>query len=224
MAAPKGIIATLVAGMALLAAGPALAAQCPVPPNGELSVAVKLATAPVTYRTDLDRAKLATIAAGVAMGRHGGHVMGLTVSNYAVETLASHQAEQAPDGRWCLWLRRIEAKLSIPVMTVYVASNYAQGSCQYRQILEHEHEHVRITEAALRAAGPRLEAHLRKAIGAMNPLLVSNRAVSNKVVEAAMARSVQSFMNELSQQADRANVAIDTKASYDKVASNCRKW
>lgn len=216
------VFATLLL-LALPAAAQA-AGQCPAPADRGVAVSVRLETRAPRYRTDLDRRALSRLAGGSAVAGHRGDVLGLTVSSYAVDVRTRHQATPAADGGWCLWPRRIAARLFIPEMTVHVAREFGKASCAYRQILDHEHQHVRLIEAALRAAGPRLEKHLRRAAQAAAPVRVSDRARAEQAIDRALDSAVQSFMTDLDQQATSANLAIDTEASYAKVSGNCRKW
>lgn len=201
-----------------------VAGQCPGPADRDVTVTVRLATKAPRYRTDLDRRALSRIADGSAVAGHRGDVLGLTVANYGIDIKTRHQALPAADGGWCLWPRRIEARLFIPEMTVYLAREYGKGGCAHDQILAHEHQHVRLIEATLRTAGPRLEQHLRQAARAAAPLRVRSPAGADRAIKAALDRTVQSFMTDLDQQVSTANLAIDTEASYEKVRGNCRKW
>ena len=227
MGATKGVWAVVVTA-GLMNTVAAAAAPCPAASTGPARVTVRLETAPVTVRADLDRTALSRMAGsvamgGVAIGSHRGEVMGLTVANYALEYEAEQVAVPAGEGRWCARVSRIDARLFIPETTVYVASNYGRDSCPYGQILAHEHEHVAITEATLQAAGPRLEVQLRKMADAA-ALAVGEPAAAEAAIDDTLARSVQGFMATLSERAHRANQRIDTRANYRKVAANCRTW
>lgn len=215
-----------IAVLALLTTTAAAAPPCPA--EGAARVTVRLEMAPATLRTDLDRSALSALAGGmatggVAIGGHRGEVMGLTVANFAVEYESESTTQPVGTGHWCARLSRVDARLFIPETTVYVAADYGKDSCAYDRILAHEHQHVAITEAALKSAGPRLEARLNKvakesALGAGEP------AAAEAALDESMARTVREFMAMLSEQTRRANLGIDTQANYRKVAANCRVW
>lgn len=224
-------IAGAVVIVGLLNTAAAYALSCPISPTGPAQLVIRLEAAPVSVRTDLDRTALSVLAGGVglpagsesaALGGGRGQVMGLTVANYAVEYEAEHQTLSAEHGHWCSRISRVTARLFIPETTIYVASDYAADSCAYSHILVHEHQHVAITEAALQAAGPRLETQLRKL--ADSPLVLATPADAEAAADDALTRSVQTFMATLGETTRRANLSIDTPANYRKVASNCRTW
>lgn len=224
---------TVAVTVGLLKMAAAVAAPCPTATSEAARVTVRLEVAPVVVRADLDRAALAGIAgsvvmggvtaSGIAMGSHRGEVMGITVANYAVEYEAEQVAVPVGDGHWCARVNRVDARLFIPETTVYVASDYGEDSCPYGQILAHEYQHVAITEAAMRAAGPRLTARLHK-IADVPAFSTGDPAAAEAAIDGALARSIQGFMADLSQQAHRANQQIDTPANYRKVAAKCRTW
>jgi hypothetical protein len=44
----------------------------------------------------------------------------------------------------------IPAHLAVPTLTIHIDRRYCPGSCEYSAILDHEQEHVRITQQTLK--------------------------------------------------------------------------
>lgn len=150
---------------------------------------------------------------------------GVTRSRTEVRIEPRYRLASYPDGRVCVMLEALRATWQVVDLTVDVASEYAPGSCQYREVRAHEDEHVRITGYTLRQFGPILKARLERAAAASVPRW--DRAGSRDAVE-RMTRSLSAAGSEVLAefQADlkRRNAAIDTPESYREVSKRCKTW
>ncbi len=61
---------------------------------------------------------------------------------------------------YCVWVANIDLLLAHQVLDVYVASEYAPGSCQYQAILAHEYEHVDVAKRVMRGYEQRIRSAL----------------------------------------------------------------
>lgn len=219
----RGVAAASALALAWLTAVPATAYQCPQPPDTRVHVNVKNEYAKVNYRFDHDRTALNKLATGMAT-THKGSVLGLTVSRYGLKTQTQQQLVKADNGLTCLWIRRVDATLYIPDTTIYIASNYKQGSCQYNAVLEHEQEHVRLTRNLLPGFSSRLEQELKAQLGRINPVVTRAPDNASRIVQREIEKSMGAFMQRLENERDRANAHIDTEASYNRTAARCPRW
>ncbi len=200
------------------------ALRCPQPADTRVRVTVHTSYSGIDYRHDLDRAALTNFASGMAITSHGGNILGLTVSRYSLQMETHQQYVQADNGMSCMWIRQVDATLSVPDMTIFVAANYRQGTCQYNAVLEHEYEHVRLTRGLLPGAAKRLEGELRRQLSRINPIVSRNPNSGARVAQDAVQRAMAEFMKRLEVERNRANAAIDTAHSYRRVAARCPQW
>lgn len=175
----------------------------------------------MAVRNDLDRKELANLAGMAAV--HDDGILGLTISRYALRAL-THSTYTHTDDHVCLWVERIEAALSIPEMVVYVAREYAPGSCQYDAVMEHEREHVRITGGLLQPFARRVEADLKARMAAAMPLTATTLADAEIAARRHLESAMAALIGELEAERISANAHLDTEDSYRHTAGRCSDW
>lgn len=222
--ARRSWIGTLVVLAAVSLSSAAHALRCPQPADTRVQVTVNTSYSGITYRHDLDRTALTNFASGMAITSYGGSILGLTVSRYSLQMETHQQYGQADNGMSCMWIRRVDATLSVPDMTIFIAANYPKGTCQYNAVLEHEYEHVRLTRGLLPGAAKRLEGELRRQLSRINPIVSSSHNSGARVAQDAVQQGMAGFMRRLEVERDRSNAAIDTAHSYRQVAARCPQW
>lgn len=217
------LVVCVTVGLAFLA--PADASECP--PRGhvyatapvELDIAVPQ---PVVHNTR-SRSEITRLAGNDSMV--GVHNAGLTRSRTEFRIQPRFQLATFGDGRACVMLERLTASWKIIELTVDVAREYAPGTCQYREVLAHEDEHVRINRYTLSQFAPMLEARLRRAAAAMTPRW--DRKGSREAME-SMTRELKAagaeVLAEFQAELKKRHGAIDTPESYREVARKCDRW
>lgn len=207
-------------------AGAARAAGCAKPPGFEQAqVQVEASLAQPQYRTDLNRNQLTAMSGkrqsnAAAAGR--GHSLGLTYAEFFTQWRIRTFSQRRGAG-FCHWIGGAEVTLGMPSLTVYVASEYAPGSCQYNTIKLHENEHVRINQAVVRKFVPILQERLQREIQRINPL-INNEPDGRRAAAAALDRVVKEVIAEMYRERDRHNGAIDTRENYERTGQRCDSW
>jgi hypothetical protein len=226
---PKKPLRPLVSGLAVLlvlaASAPGMAAKCnlePVSPRFVLSNdAIK-----VKYNHGLGRGSIATKARrlGFSGGRPNVDISGLTSSSYETRYQVKVQTRKIGRNRYCAQLLSVEAWAGFTGMTVYVAREYKRGSCQYRAILDHEHQHVAINRRVFQKYLPKIEKTLRATARKMGPFVASSPNGAGKIVTNRLKAALRPTASALDRALDKSNANIDTKANYKRVNARCRKW
>lgn len=217
-------IGPLGAGLLLLAAGPVLAdAGCgglEAPGKPQVEITVEPAERPpvVAVSAAEIRRRAGTLGSGLVEAK----TRGLTVNQMAGE--ARYQLSQVtlPNGRACAALAGIVVRLANQEVTILVDRRYPEGSCERRVILEHEREHLRINNEALRD-GERplrdaLQAVARRWAGRWVPVGETKRL--DREVQGAVEEAVRRIRAE----AERRHARIDTPAAYRETQRRCRDW
>lgn len=213
--------------MLALTAFPALAAQeCPRPPGmPEAKLEFSVTQSRLVLHHDVDLLGLQRIQGHAETVPSGWALQGLTFSNDKLEIAISGREQHFPNGSVCLWIDKVTATLGLPELQVYVASNYPEGSCEYRAILVHENRHVAINRETVQAHVPGIRQSLLDGIRASNPLFLSSQPDRQ-----LMARRLQSFANVefqvLRAELRQRNGAIDTPEAYRQQQrdSGCKNW
>jgi hypothetical protein len=199
-------------------------AQCPVPSNlPRLVINVQVPEPTITYHHDVDLFGLPKLEHHSERPPAGFVVLGLTkLSDHW--SLAYQAAEvQLRDGRQCIWLTRIDALLGDPVMNVYVASEYAPDTCEYKVILNHENTHVRFNIETLHDWLPSVQAALTEAAKHKFPAIFAEPP-SNEDVRHYLLDNMQAVFDLMSEDLAKRNATIDTLENYRRENAKCRNW
>lgn len=212
--------------MAMLAVAPAAQAnQCPPPGASPLPVPlpVKLETSipEPTYRNTQTRTQLA------GQNPKGGsaHHAGLTQTGTHFSVKPTMRFFRLPDGRMCAQLTQVEATWRVTQLLVDVATEYRPGTCPYREVWEHENQHVAISQRYFAEAERALRTRLAQLAEQIRPQIVSGNpdATAREVVNRLMA-GVQPVLEHYGKETQRANAIIDTPDNYRRVSARCADW
>ncbi len=154
----------------------------------------------------------------------GRRVHGLTHSSLGYHLQASFDLQGLPDGTWCLWPRATTADLGYTDTTVYVARDYAAGTCAFEAVLAHEEEHVAINTSVVDDHAPRLRTTLAALTRQGFPLAgrdpESLRAQAQGMLDSGFRDALTPLLNERS----RRNAAIDSEHGYRTLNARCTRW
>jgi len=127
-------------------------------------------------------------------------------------------------GRYCVVLHGLTVNVGYRVMDILVPRSYPRGSCQYRAIMSHEREHVRINHDVLREFIGPLRAQAVRAAEAVNPIPVRGRREARSKPLELLTERLRPVLEEFRVAQRRANAAIDTAAEYDRIKGRCGRW
>jgi len=154
-----------------------------------------------------------------------GRVLGLT--NVGLEIAWHVGFESRPDGAaYCLWVRRVAIDVRHPAPDVYIAREYAPGSCPYRAILAHEQAHVAAVRDTVNRFTPRLRwvlTSLRIPTG-RRPISVDSPESGTDRLAKLMRELAAPVFEEMAAAVREANAKLDSPASYREVRKHCRDW
>lgn len=154
----------------------------------------------------------------------GRRVHGLTHSSLGYHLQASFDLQGLPDGTWCLWPRATVADLGYTDTTVYVARDYAAGTCAFEAVLAHEEEHVAINTAVVDDHAPRLRNVLATLTRQGFPLVGSNPDVLRGRAQAMLDHGFRNALTPLLTDRSHRNAAIDSEHSYRALNAQCARW
>lgn len=225
------------AGLALaLAAAPAPAAErarpakapaCDGPKQAAPKVELSIET-PEPRVADATRAEIKRRFGGSAnSGRHAANgveavTLGLTATQLAARADYELTKLTRRDGRECVALSKIGARLANEDVTVLVDRRYKPGSCERKAVLAHEMEHVRIGDEVLRDWEPRARERLRAVADRWSGRWVP--AAEAKRIDKEISAAVSDLVRKIEADSRRRNAKINTPASYRAVQRRCRDW
>ncbi len=173
-----------------------------------------------------DRASIKRMSdAAIGYTQGAWHVpLGLTMAKLSVryETWISHAKAQG--GTYCVYLGRAEITIGYPEVSVFVSSDYPEGSCEYEAILAHEMEHVAINREVLGAHKERIRKALARIVRSKRALLVYNKGAARAAFIREFDLGLKSALSALALDRNQRNAGIDTESSYRRVAERCDGW
>lgn len=152
-------------------------------------------------------------------------VLGLTTAGLEVAWRVRFETE-ADGAAYCLWVRRVAIDLRHPPPDVYIAREYAPGSCPYRAILAHEQAHVAVIRETVNRFTPRLRwvlTSLRIPTG-RRPIPVDSPEAGKERLAKLMHELAAPVIEDMAAAVREANAKLDSPASYRSVRRRCRKW
>jgi hypothetical protein len=118
---------------------------------------------PVRYETDYTRSIESLSAKGAAST--GRMVLGLVESKLGgTIDFAAKGIVKPLSGRYCM-RPTLNVKLAFRPTTLYIAREYAQGSCEFDITMAHEQKHIAVYQKVLEEMATRVEQELRAQLG-----------------------------------------------------------
>jgi len=190
----------------------------------------------LTFRSVFDRARLdhtksaATINAmfersqqDASIARKGGAV-GLTTSQSEFRFSTQVRYYRRSDGLYCVHLKSVDAHLNQRNTTIYVAREFARGSCNFDVVYEHEKQHMRIHYRTLQEYAPRVKRALQRLVQRLDPRVVRTVAEVRNAYVDTINDGVEPLLEAMEEENRRRNQALDTPENYARESAKCPTW
>ena len=156
------------------------------------------------------------------------HELGVTNFQYKWGTDFAYEAKSDPGGATVkIWVSKVYVLFLAPKLDVYVADQYAPGSCAYQAILDHENTHVAIDQKTF----AKYQGIILQAFEADPDIPTAAhpwRAKSIKAGKAMVKQHLDGILNPLVKkfwaEMGLQNGRIDLPDSYARVHAKCKDW
>jgi hypothetical protein len=184
--------------------------------------------APV-YDNTRSSEEIAGISRGWDVASHSGFTSAKLKGS--VQSTTGLEPTRQKDGKFPYWLHELALPYGFDEIRVWIASEYAPGSCEYQATLDHENEHVEADRRIVTDYGPRL----RDAVISYaplptkeEPLWVSSEeegdAAVDVLVRAIAKNAAEPVYDEMRRKLHEANQDLDSAANYQAVHDKCSAW
>jgi hypothetical protein len=152
---------------------------------------------------------------------------GLTIGSHELKTdfqIAGTQRTGQKSVR--VWLDSLDVIFQYSALDVYVANDYAKGSCESTQILLHEMEHVKVHQRLY----AKYSAELRKVLTTMKlptrqaPVAYASLSVAQRDLSARLKAATQGVYARFKKDLSDENNRLDTTANYRSIQKRCKDW
>jgi len=209
----------------VMPSGTALGAVCS-PPKAAAKASLELRQGDLDYVRDLDTAGIRKVVNGL-QGYVAGpwHLpIGLTVAELGTQYDTKFYYREAQSGGHCVALAEAKFSVGYDGITIYISSEYPEGSCEYNTILAHEQEHVRINQEILRAYEGKFKEALRRVLRGKKVIFAHQKEEARSAYVLELRRQLKSVVAEMAAARARKNGAIDTEDSYRRLSAQCDNW
>ena len=203
-----------------LAASPSCAAAPPV-------VEMDFRNNPPIQRTDLSGRELGTFHVSTTFAKSRNEIFtvgGLTLSEFAPQFFMELNAPvDLVTHEYCLSVKSIEITVNYQP-TIYIAKEFNEGSCRFRQILQHEARHVNTDIIAFNEYLPVLRDAVAAAASKINAVKLTNAEGISAVREKFLDLIKQALIektNEIEKVRFNRQQAIDTRQEYMRLSRMC---
>lgn len=182
------------------------------------SVTIKRIEEKIAFNTQYSYKSLTNM--GAALARPDKQVLGLTRGNASVSFSMNSPAFIDQTGRWECTSPQITVTYGLSPITVYVAKEFPEGSCAYKEIYEHEMRHVKAYQTHIADIEKLLADALNGRFATGSPWrgpVGQTRARLQQELAERWTPFVQREFNRV----EEAQARIDTPEEYERVANAC---
>ncbi len=206
----------LFAMLAILISGHVRADECDQLPKP--SVTVKRLEEPFTTNRQHSYKTLNHL--GAALAQPGNQILGLTRGK-AVSKIASNTPSYVDKaGRWECASPQLSLTFGFTQMTVYVAKEFPEGSCAYKEIFDHELRHVKAYQTHLANIEKDVTDTLNRRFATGSPWRGPAGQTRTRLQRELEEHWLPYVKREIGR-AEEAQALIDTPAEYARVADSC---
>jgi len=155
--------------------------------------------------------------------KRGGLVLGFTQSK--VEASMDMQFRGFDGGNvFCVNVTRIDATFGIRLHNIEMPREYARGSCQYKTVLKHEKEHVRVNRQGVRKYASVFKRELERVQKKINPLRVRNMKQGQVETKRILQKVLKSVTKRFNKEIKAQHAKIDQPGGPYDASGACRNW
>ena len=155
----------------------------------------------------------------------GRHQKTLGVTSFQLAFNMSGKTYAVPTkGGYCVYLSEVIAEYGYRSHDVFIASEFAPGSCEYNAVMDHENQHVAINRSAIREGGPRLRQELERRLQSAPPKFTRDPQFGTDRALSEVYLAMNKFMDDIAAAQASRNSAIDNAGNYDAIGNLCSNW
>ncbi len=123
----------------------------------------------------------------------------------------------------CMWYDSIEVKITFDP-TVYIASEFPQGTCRHNAIMQHEMKHVQVDRQMVNKYADLIGKAIKKEIDTKpmyGPVPESQKAAMQQTMNHRMEQIMRSYSNIMDAERSLLQQQIDSIEEYERVDNVC---
>jgi len=206
-------------------AGSASGSTC-APPKEAARASLELRLGELHHLHDRDTAGIREIVNGIRGYVAGSwHLpIGLTVAELSTHYDTKFYYREAEPFGHCVALAEAKVSVGYDDITVYISSEYPEGSCEYDTILAHEQDHVRINRELLKTYKRKFQEAIARVLRSRKVIFAHRKDEARSAYVLELQRQLKSVVAEMADTRNLKNGAIDTQDNYRRLLAQCENW
>jgi hypothetical protein len=156
------------------------------------------------------------------------HIDGLTQSEFGLQTLYEfNYSKKMFQDTYFLWVENLRVDFSYTTMTVYVSTQYPEGSCEYQAILNHENQHVQTHRQIYERYQKILQNVMSSSVDiplANHPITVRSLEEGKTKISELISGVTNPVFDQFQQEVSQAQAQLDTTDNYRELRNRCSNW
>ena len=153
------------------------------------------------------------------------HVGGIMSGDIYIEPHVDFFLERYPSASMgCVHIRSVHVRIDINP-TIYIASNYSKGSCEYNAILNHEKKHAKADQLIVSRFSKLFEQDLRQSVQKIGvnpgPFPETKLVDIQKNIQTTLDQAIKKRRKQMNSERYSLQQAIDSEEEYQRVAAEC---
>ncbi len=190
----------------------------------EVNLNIRSELSQVEYDHSISRDGLTSQSSGIIAVGKNNQVNGLTHANLEDSVGISFQYLQIGPGENCVWPDKVDVRIEYSEMKVFVANDFAPGSCPYNVTMEHEQEHVRINRETLKRHVPFIRTTLEYFIKSEFPKKFRGYGDPTQAAVKEIQSILRMAVTNMTEDRDHLHAQLDSPTSYSYWQSLCQSW
>ena len=162
---------------------------------------------------------------------YGGHistnkVLGLAGGEVGTNFTAKFKIKALTNGLYCINVKEINANFYANPQ-IHIASNFKRGSCEYNNVLKHEHEHVTILKRVHKEYLPLYREYVQEIsrdIPVLKPMTLSETYAQKEYFIRYINDKLGVYVKHITDDVAERQKEIDTPENYREEQEKCKRW
>jgi hypothetical protein len=218
-------LATAFLGLSSISADAQSRRACPALEE-PFHISIKIIPRDVEYNLTLSQGQIVQLAKRPLRARpgQGSKTLGLTTVAHVVKSSYEDITHHIGRNRYCSRLTSLELEIKTTDLKVYSLKKYPRGSCQYKAIIDHEHEHVVTFQTAMQNLENIFTHKLPGIIERSPPGVGASRLQARHTLRKTLNYNLDKLRDRVLRKMAARNRQIDTPLSYKRISQKCSKW
>jgi len=198
---------------------------CPVLQQ-KIEFTVKTTTRPIDYDVSLNQQQLARLANRHRSSRlkSNERALGLTSSHHSVGFHMNSQVARLGPNRYCARVQSVDVEILVKKLKVYILGKYRRGTCHYKAVVDHEHEHVATFQSGIETLEQTFNDRIWRIIRNLQPGFGSTPKQASQRAFKILGASLNRIKAPIERRMNSRNRQIDTPLSYQMLTQQCSRW